>query len=128
MQKLAENKGIAVAYYPSGPLLEYMPEKVKQPPQTAEELLAWCKANPGRFMYARPANSGPGRTFVMGLPYMLGDKDPGDPVKGWDKSWAYLKDRDSCIEYYTSGTTASMKELANGTRDIIATTTGWDIN
>ena len=35
MQKLAENKGITVAYYPSGPLLEYMPEKVKQPPQTA---------------------------------------------------------------------------------------------
>ena len=27
MQKLAENKGITVAYYPSGPLLEYMPEK-----------------------------------------------------------------------------------------------------
>ena len=35
MQKLAENKGITVAYYPSGPLREYMPEKVKQPPQTA---------------------------------------------------------------------------------------------
>jgi putative spermidine/putrescine transport system substrate-binding protein len=64
----------------------------------------------------------------MGLPYMLGDKDPSDPVKGWDKTWAYLKELDSCIEYYTSGTTASMKELANGTRDIIATTTGWDIN
>jgi len=63
MQKLAENKGITVAYYPSGPLLEFMPEKVKQPPITAEALLAWCKANPNRFMYARPANSGPGFTI-----------------------------------------------------------------
>ena len=35
---------------------------------SAEELLAWCKDNPNRFMYARPANSGPGRTFLMGLP------------------------------------------------------------
>ena len=86
MQKLAENKGITVAYYPSGPLLEYMPEKVKQPPPTAEELLAWCKAKHNRFMYARPANSGPGRTFLMGLPYILGDKDPTDPEKGWDKA------------------------------------------
>ena len=128
MQKLAENKGITVAYYPSGPLLEYMPEKVKQPPQTAEELLAWCKANPNRFMYARPANSGPGRTFLMGLPYILGDKDPKDPEKGWDKTWAYLKQLGECIEYYPSGTGATMKELGEGSRDMITSTTGWDIN
>jgi putative spermidine/putrescine transport system substrate-binding protein len=128
MQKLAENKGITVAYYPSGPLLEYMPDKVKQPPQTAEALLQWCKANPNRFMYARPANSGPGRTFLMGLPYILGDKDPKDPEKGWDKTWAYLKQLGECIEYYPSGTGATMKELGEGSRDMIASTTGWDIN
>ena len=46
--------------------------------------MAWCKAHPNRFIYARPANSGPGRTFLMGLPYLLGDKDPKDPVAGWD--------------------------------------------
>ena len=47
------------------------------------------KANPNRFMYARPANSGPGRTLLMGLPYILGDTDPKDPEKGWDKTWAW---------------------------------------
>jgi putative spermidine/putrescine transport system substrate-binding protein len=26
--------------------------------------------------------------FLMGLPYILGDKDPKDPEKGWDKTWA----------------------------------------
>src|SRR5262245_26709054 len=29
MQKLAENQGITVTYYPSGPLLEFAPERVK---------------------------------------------------------------------------------------------------
>jgi putative spermidine/putrescine transport system substrate-binding protein len=128
MQEMARGQAFVIDWYPSGPLLEYAPDRVKDVPNTPEALMAYCKANPGKFMYARPANSGPGRTFVMGLPYLLGDKDPKDPINGWDKTWAYLKELDSCIEYYTSGTTASMKELANGTRDIIATTTGWDIN
>lgn len=128
MQEMARGQAFVIDWYPSGPLLEYAPDRVSKLPDTPEALLAYCKANPGKFMYARPANSGPGRTFVMGLPYLLGDKDPKDPIKGWDKTWAYLKELDTCIEYYTAGTTASMKELANGTRDIIATTTGWDIN
>jgi putative spermidine/putrescine transport system substrate-binding protein len=128
MQEMTRGEAFVIDWYPSGPLLEYAPDRVKNVPDTPEALLAYCKANPGKFMYARPANSGPGRTFVMGLPYLLGDKDPKDPINGWDKTWAFLKELDTCIEYYTAGTTASMKELANGTRDIIATTTGWDIN
>jgi putative spermidine/putrescine transport system substrate-binding protein len=128
MQKMARGQAFVDDWYPSGPLLEYAPDRVKDVPDTAEKLLAWCKANPGKFMYARPANSGPGRTFVMGLPYLLGDKDPMDPVDGWAKTWAYLKDLDSCIDYYPAGTTATMKELGDGSRDIIATTTGWDVN
>ncbi|HEY0522986.1 MAG TPA: extracellular solute-binding protein [Stellaceae bacterium] len=120
--------GIVVNYYPSGPLLEYLPDRVKDAPRSVGELLAWCKAHPNRFMYARPANSGPGRTFMMGLPYLLGDKDPQDPAEGWEKTWAYLKELDSCIEYYPSGTGATMKELGEGSRDLIVTTTGWDIN
>ncbi|WP_081793986.1 ABC transporter substrate-binding protein [Intrasporangium chromatireducens] len=128
MQDLAQGYGVTVTYYPSGPLLEYNPDKVKNPPTTAEELLAWAKANPGKFEYARPANSGPGRTFLMGLPYILGDKDPMDPINGWDKTWAYLKDLGQYIDTYQTGTTATMKDLGNGTVDMLATTTGWDIN
>lgn len=128
MQGLAQGQGVVVTYYPSGPLLEYMPDRVPTPPTTADELLSWAKANPNRFMYARPANSGPGRTFLMGLPYLLGDSDPQDPEKGWEKTWAYLKELGQYVEYYPSGTTATMKELGEGSRDMIATTTGWDIN
>lgn len=128
MQKLAGDLGVEVVYYPSGPLLEYMPDKVPNPPTSAEALLAYAKANPGKFEYARPANSGPGRTFLMGLPYILGDKDPMDPVNGWDKTWAYLKDLGQYINTYQTGTAATMKDLANGTVNVVATTTGWDIN
>jgi putative spermidine/putrescine transport system substrate-binding protein len=128
MQKLAADQGIAVTFMPAGPLVEYNPAKVKQPPTTPAELLAWCKANPNRLIYARPANSGPGRTFIMGLPYILGDKNPKDPVNGWDKTWAYLTELNSCIEYYPTGTGAVMKELGEGSRDMTITMTGWDIN
>jgi putative spermidine/putrescine transport system substrate-binding protein len=128
MQGLAKDQGLIVTYYPSGPLLEYMPSAVKQVPTTTQELLEWTKANKNKFMYARPANSGPGRTFLMGLPYRWGAKDPMDPEKGWDKTWEYLAELGKNIEYYPTGTTPTMKELGEGTRWMIASTTGWDIN
>lgn len=128
MLAFGQDHGVVVTYYPSGPLLEYMPGKVKNVPKNAAELLEWAKQNPNKFIYARPANSGPGRTFLMGLPYLLGDSDPKDPVKGWDKTWEYLKELHQYIEYYPTGTGALMKELGEGTRDMTVTTTGWDIN
>jgi putative spermidine/putrescine transport system substrate-binding protein len=128
MQKLAGDFGITVTYYPSGPLIEYLPAKVPDPPTTAEELLAYAKANPGAVQYARPSNSGPGRTFLMGLPYLLGDSNPKDPTAGWDKTWAYLAELNKYITLYPSSTGETMKNLANGSAKIIASTTGWDIN
>lgn len=128
MQQLAQGYGVELVYYPSGPLLEYNPAKVTNPPTSPQELLAWAKAHPGRFEYANPANSGPGRTLLMGLPYLLGDSNPKDPVNGWSKTWAYLKELGKYINYYPSGTSVTMKDLASGAVDMIATTTGWDIN
>ncbi len=128
MQKLAQGYGVTVTYYPSGPLIEYLPSRVPNPPRTAQELLDYAKAHPGKVEYARPSNSGPGRTFLMGLPYILGDSDPRDPVHGWEKTWDYLAELNSYIDRYPSGTTQTMTDLANGTVDIVVTTTGWDIN
>jgi putative spermidine/putrescine transport system substrate-binding protein len=128
MHQAAEGFAVTVVYTPSGPLLEYAPDRVAEAPKTTDALLEWCKTHPNRFLYARPANSGPGRTFLQGLPYLLGDSDPKDPLKGWDKTWAYLKELNGCIEYYPSGTGVTMKELGEGSRDIIASTIGWDIN
>lgn len=128
LQGAALGQGVLIVTCPGGPILEYMPSKVKQAPTTADELMAWCKQNPKRFIYARPANSGPGRAFMMGLPYILGDSDPRDPEKGWAKTWAYLAELGSTIEYYPTGTGAVMKELGEGSRDMVASHVGWDIN
>jgi putative spermidine/putrescine transport system substrate-binding protein len=128
MQKLAGNVGVTVTYYPSGPLLEYLPSKVTNPPKSTAELLAYAKAHPGKVQYARPSNSGPGRTLLMGLPYLLGDSDPTDPENGWDKTWAFLQELNKYTADYTSGTTDTMKNLASGAVDMVMTTTGWDIN
>jgi putative spermidine/putrescine transport system substrate-binding protein len=128
MQTLAQGYGATLVYYPSGPLLEYNPSKVSAPPSTPQALLSWAKAHPGKFEYAQPANSGPGRTFLMGLPYALGDKNPKDPVHDWDKTWAYLKELGKYIKYYPTGTADLMKDLASGSADMVTSTTGWDIN
>ena len=128
MWKLANGYGILYTYTQSGPLLEYNPAKVPTPPASPQELLDWARTHPGRFEYARPANSGPGRTMLQGLPYLLGDRDPKDPVNGWDKTWAFYKELDKYVDYYPTGTSTTMKDIANGTRDMIASTMGWDIN
>ena len=46
-------------------LLAYNPNKVPNPPKTLDELLAWIKANPGRFTYNSPKTGGSGGAFVV---------------------------------------------------------------
>lgn len=128
MQELASGFGAVLSYYPSGPLLQYDPSKVDSPPKTPDDLLSWAKESPGKFGYARPANSGPGRTFLMGLPYLLKDKDPKDPENGWEKTWEYLAELGKYIDNYPSGTGQVISNMADGSWQMIPTTTGWDIN
>jgi putative spermidine/putrescine transport system substrate-binding protein len=110
-----------------GPVFIYNPKKVEKPPKTADQLLAWAKANPGKFIYARPANSGPGRSILAGIPWILKDKNPKDPEKGWDKAWAYLKELGKYIEYYPTGTLFTLREFANEQRWMIAGIMEWDM-
>jgi putative spermidine/putrescine transport system substrate-binding protein len=110
-----------------GPVFIYNPKKVQKPPKTSDELLAWAKANPNRFLYARPANSGPGRSIMCGLPYILGDKAPMDPEKGWDKAWVFMKEFGKYIEYYPTGTLFTLREFAQDQRWMIAGIMEWDM-
>jgi putative spermidine/putrescine transport system substrate-binding protein len=110
-----------------GPVFIYNPKKVPNPPKTADELLAWVKANPKRFLYARPANSGPGRSILAGMPWILNDKNPKDPEKGWDKSWAFFKELGKYVEYYPTGTLFTLKEFAQDQRWMIAGIMEWDM-
>jgi putative spermidine/putrescine transport system substrate-binding protein len=124
---LGKGYGITITFCPGGPMFTYNPDKVKSVPKTPAELLAWAKQNPNKFLYARPANSGPGRSFLQGLPYILGDKNPKDP-KTWDKTWAFLKELDKYVEYYPTGTGVTFTELGQETRYIVASHIGWDVN
>lgn len=127
-QELAQGFGVNVVFGNYGPTFTYNPEEVETPPTTPEELLSWAESSDGALMYARPANSGPGRTWIMSLPYMLGDSDPKNPETGWEKTWTYLEQLGQHIEYYPSGTGATMKELGEGSRAMVASTMGWDMN
>ncbi len=127
-QELAQGFGINVVFGNYGPTFTYNPEEVDTPPTTVEELLTWAEGNSGKLMYARPANSGPGRGWIMSLPYHLGDTDPKNPETGWEKTWTYLEQLGQYIEYYPSGTGATMKELGEGSRAMVASTMGWDMN
>lgn len=126
---LKEGEGYVIPSVVSngGPVFIFNPKKVPNPPKTAQDLLAWAKANPGRFFYARPANSGPGTSIVVGLPYILGDKDPRDPENGWDKTWAFLKELGQYIEYYPTGTLFTLREFAQDQRWMIAGIMEWDM-
>ncbi|GEP62650.1 ABC transporter substrate-binding protein [Clostridium beijerinckii] len=124
---LVKGYAITYVYSPSGPFFTYNPDTVQNIPKTPDELLAFAKANPEKFTYARPAGSGPGRIFLQGLPYILGDKDPKDP-KTWDKTWAYLKELNQYIDYYPAKTGTTFTELKAGKRSIIASQLGWDMN
>jgi putative spermidine/putrescine transport system substrate-binding protein len=126
-QGLAEGYGILVVYGNYGPTFTYNPAKLKTPPKTPEDLLAWAKANPAQLIYARPANSGPGRSLLMGLPYLLGESQPRDP-QSWTKVWAYYQELGQYVQYYPTGTATTFQELGQGARTIAASTMGWDLN
>ena len=124
---LAGDYGVMNAWTPSGPFIQYDPEHVSDVPTTAEAVLEWAKSNKGKFGYPRPANSGVGRTWLQGLPYLLDDSDPLDPESGWDKTWAYLKELGGAIDSYPTGTGQAVQHMADGTWFMMPMTFGWDM-
>ncbi len=124
---VASRQAAVVATEFTGPLLMFNPAKVSDPPSTPAELLEWARDHPKRFTYARPPSSGPGRDFLMGLPYILGDTDPTNPEAGWSKTWDYLAQLDEHVAPYPSSTGESLKGIGQGSYDMIAITAGWDV-
>lgn len=126
-QDLAQGYGILVVYGNYGPTFTYDPKKLTSVPKTADDFLAWAKANPKQLIYARPANSGPGRSMLMGLPYILSEANPRDP-NSWTKVWPFYEELGKYVEYYTTGTATTFKELGQGARTVALSTMGWDLN
>ncbi len=126
--KLAEGYAAIAATEYQGPLINYDPARAQFPQRvTPAALLAWARAHPRRLVYARPPSSGPGRQFLMALPYMLGDKNPRDPIKGWRKTWAYLKQLQQYVAPGPASTSEALRGLAQRNYDAVITTVGWDL-
>ncbi len=54
-----------IPYRASTVMLAYNSTKVTKVPKTLDELLAWIKANPGKFSYNVPSGGGSGNSFVQ---------------------------------------------------------------
>jgi len=88
----------AVPYRGSSVVLAYNSAKVTSPPKTYDDILAWAKANPGKFAYNEPSTGGSGDAFVISMLYKHSDynKYLGKPFsaaneKDWDAAFAELK-------------------------------------
>ncbi|MEU1514906.1 extracellular solute-binding protein [Streptomyces sp. NPDC005811] len=129
LQQSADGYGLLVNYDPNGPFIDYNSRTVKasQAPTTPEALLAWAKSHKGKFGYAQPAGSGSGRAFIQALPYMLGDSDPSDPVKGWDKTWKYLQGLGKYVTSYPASSTLLAQQFGTGQLDVIPTIIAHDV-
>ncbi|WP_298802351.1 extracellular solute-binding protein [uncultured Pseudokineococcus sp.] len=128
LQELSDGEGVVNRFDYSGPMLASDPETVTDVPDTPEALLEWAEAHPGKFAYAQPDNSGPGRGFVQTLPYLLGDSDPSDPVDGWDKTWAYLDELNQHVSSYPASSTIMNQQFGAGQLELVPTIVSMDIN
>ena len=98
----------AVPYRGSSVVLAYNSDKVANPPQTYDDLLAWIKANPGKFAYNEPSTGGSGDAFVIAMIYKYSEyqKYVTQPFsasneKDWDAAFAALKGLSTSL--YSSG-------------------------
>ena len=116
MQKLAGNAGVTVTYYPSGPLLEYLPARCRTPPTTRGRAARLGQGQP-REVPVRPAGElRPGPDVPDGPALHPRRLEPQGPDNGWAKTWAYLKELGKYVDYYPSGTTETMKNLPTAPR------------
>ena len=120
----------AVPYRASSVLLAYNPDKVKNPPGTLEELLAWIKANPGRFTYNSPKTGGSGGAFVATV--LDSSVPPADREqmttgykkeleKNWDPGWKVLAGLNPYVYQkgvYPNGNNQTLQLLSSGQIDM----------
>lgn len=127
---LAAGKG-GIPYRASSVLLAYNTTKIKTPPKTIDELLAWIKANPGKFTYNVPSGGGSGYAFVQTIvDKFLSAADRKTLVQGVNKDlqakWAPGLEVLRGLNKYTYGQNGTypsnnaetLKDLATGLVDM----------
>jgi putative spermidine/putrescine transport system substrate-binding protein len=119
-------KGAAVPYRGSSVVLAYDSSKVSNPPKTLDALLAWIKANPGKFTYNSPNSGGSGYAFVETvldksipasvLSQMVNGYVPEVEAASWKAGLDTLKSLKSAIYQgvYPNGNAAVLDLLGKG--------------
>jgi putative spermidine/putrescine transport system substrate-binding protein len=110
-------------------LLAYNSSVVKSPPKTLSALLAWIKANPGKFTYNNPSDGGSGNGFVQDV--VNAYAPPADTLKfdlgyypkletAWNKGFSVLKSIGPDIfgHTYPNSNTGTITLLASGAVDM----------
>ncbi len=120
----------AVPYRASSVLLAYNPDKVPSPPKSLDELLAWIKANPGRFTYNSPKTGGSGGAFVATVldKYVPpADRDQmttgyhKELEKSWDQGWQELASLNPSVfqkGVYPNGNNQTLQLLSSSQIDM----------
>ena len=103
-------------------ILAYDPAKVPTPPATMDELVAWMKANPGRFAYNTPGTGGAGDSFARSsvynfLPEEAFTSDDEKWIGEWDEGFNFLKEIHPYI--YSSGGSVVYPNKNQGTLDLL---------
>ena len=103
-------------------ILAYAPAKVPPPPATMDELVAWMKANPGRFAYNTPGTGGAGDSFARSsvynfLPEEAFTSDDEKWIGEWDEGFNFLKEIHPYI--YSSGGSVVYPNKNQGTLDLL---------
>jgi putative spermidine/putrescine transport system substrate-binding protein len=121
----AQADGYGVAYRSSAVTLAYNSQQVKTPPKTLNDLLAWIKANPGKFTYCQPQDGGTGDNFVaLVLESVMPDKSVLNKpfstafTKSWSKAWTILKGLEPYLYqhgFHPNGNIPVLNLLAKGT-------------
>ncbi len=103
-------------------ILAYDSAKVPTPPATMDELVAWMKANPGRFAYNTPGTGGAGDSFARSsvynfLPEEAFTSDDEKWIGEWDEGFNFLKEIHPYI--YFSGGSVVYPNKNQGTLDLL---------
>lgn len=121
----------AIPYRASAVLLAYNSTKVANPPKTLDDLLAWIKANPGKFTYNVPSGGGSGYAFAQTVVDKYLTADELDvlqtmPNKDLQAKWATGLETLRSLNKYTYGQNGTypannaetLKDLATGLVDM----------
>lgn len=122
---LAPVDGRAIPYRGSAVLLAYDSTKVTSVPKTLDDLIAWIKANPGKFTYNSPSTGGSGGAFVetvvdrytspANLAKLIAGADTAAEAD-WDKGFAVMRSLNNDVyqHVYPNGNQAVLDLLGKG--------------